>query len=143
MKKILKIFLFCVALVFVFHVPASAQKTDPEAATKAAESILRNLAAGQVKQVWNSQTSNFFKKLTDENSFILGMSQRSGLGNLNTVSATSARHFTKDPQSGYEGDMYVVDFKNTYAAGTFLERVVVLNENGVYRMSGIHIAPTQ
>jgi hypothetical protein len=129
---------YCSALLI--SKPALAQEA---AAQKAGEDILRALAAGQFKTVWDQKTSTWLKGRSTEDGFLSYMvGSRPQLGKLLTVRYVQTTHFDKDVSSGYEGDIYTITFRCTYSAGEFYEYVTVLKDvDGQYRFSGLHGAP--
>lgn len=141
--KILKGLIVSFALLFAFQLPANAQHPDAKIAVNAAEGILKNFAVNQYKQVWSQQTSKFFKDRMKESEFITGISfQRSSLGTLNSHKIEDVKYFSRDPSSGFQGDIFAVMFRTNYNAGEFLEQIVVVKDaDGTYRMSGFHGVP--
>lgn len=132
--------LYVLMILFVTATPALAQQ---DKAQSAAESILKSLAAGQYRLVWDQQTSQWFRTHATEEQFLANMSMgRPQLGTLQKLSLVSMDHTNKDPVTGFEGDIYAVTFHSKYTAGEFYERVVVLKEaDGVYRLAGIFGSP--
>ena len=121
-------------------VSAEAQSNKAEAS---ARQLIGNLGAQKYQTVWDQETSGWFKQRTTENAFLANMTMgRASLGNLNKVTLVSTDHSIQDPTSGYQGDIYVFTFRDTYSVGDFFERIVVIKENdGEYRLSGIFGSP--
>lgn len=141
MRNLLVIFTFS----FILFMPLSggsavAQQSDAE---RAAEKIINDLAAGDYREVWDDQVSMFFKQYVLEDTFLSNMAMvRPQLGELLRIKIFKTEHLDRDPVSGYRGDIYFVTFRNSYATGEFYEGVaVILEEDGLYRMSGFGGAP--
>ena len=117
--------------------------TQEAAAQKVAEDVVRTLAAGQYKTLWDQKTSNWLKGRSTEDSFLSYMAgSRPQLGKLLTLKYVQTTHFNKDASTGYEGDIYTVTFRDAYSIGEFYEYVTVLKDvDGQYRFSGINGAP--
>ena len=129
---------YCLALLI--SKPALAQET---AAQKASEDILRTLAAGQYKTVWDQKTSTVWKQRSTEDGWLSWMAgNRPALGKLVNVRYVQTAHFDKDVSTGVEGDIYTVTFRSTYSAGEFYEYVTVIKDvDGQYRLAGLYGAP--
>jgi hypothetical protein len=112
-------------------------------AQKVAEDILRGLSAGTFKTIWDQKVSKFFKDRVTENLFLSNMAMsRPMLGKLQSLQYVSTQHLNKDPQTGFEGDIYFVVFRTNYTSGDFFEHVAVVKDaDGQYRFSGINGAP--
>jgi hypothetical protein len=120
--------------------PAAASEN---AAQKAAEDILQSLSNGEFKTVWDKKVSRFIKDRTSEDAFLSNMSMgRPTLGKLQSFTLVSREHASRDPASGFIGDIYSMTFRSKYPTGEFYERIVVLKEaDGAYRLSGIGGSP--
>ena len=108
--------------------------------------VLEQLRVGplaeQFEQLWDSQTSEFFKRQITRESFIenltLGRQQLGAPGASAFMQVTMA---TSDPASGYTGEIYVFNYRNAYASGEYLERIVVVkDDDGEFRLSGLWAA---
>ena len=115
---------------------------DKDEAARAAQHILATLQQQQFEQLWDSQTSEFFKRQITRESFIenltLGRQQLGAPGASAFMQVTMA---TSDPASGYTGEIYVFNYRNAYASGEYLERIVVVkDDDGEFRLSGLWAA---
>jgi uncharacterized protein DUF4019 len=127
----------CLALLI--SKPALAQEA---AAQKASEDILRTIAAGQYKTVWDQKTSKWLKGRSTEDGFLSYMAgNRPAFGKLANLKYVQTTHFDKDPSTGHEGDIYTITFRCAYSAGEFYEYVSVLkDDDGQYRFYGLYSA---
>jgi Protein of unknown function (DUF4019) len=112
-----------------------AQEID---AQNAAEEILRMLAAQKYVAVWNDKTSEWGHNTWSKEVFLAYMSiGRPTLGALIDLVPISREHYTHDPSTNYDGDIYAITFKDKYTAGEFYERIVVVRDkDGQHRLSG-------
>jgi hypothetical protein len=132
--------LLSISMLLFCAKPAVAQEA---AAKQAAEDVLRSLADGQFKTVWDQKVSKVFKDRTSENLFLANMSiGRPQLGKLLSLTSVSVEYAKEDPQTGYKGDIYAVTFRSKYTVGEFFERiVVVMDVDGKYKLAGIFGSP--
>ncbi len=117
--------------------------TDQDEALKASRDILTSIQQKQYEKLWKSQVSQFFKSKITKDSFIanltLGRQQLGAPGESKFIDITYAQ---TDPATGYKGEIYSFNYLDTYAAGKFYERIVVIKEqDGKFRLSGIWSAP--
>jgi len=134
-------FVFAMLLGFA---PSYALADERDDAVAAARGIMDALAKGQFKDIWQTKTSKFFKeKVPSEETFLMNLSMgRNPLGAIKSSQLIDVAFSTTDPGSGYTGRIYAVTFKNSYPAGSFYERIVVIRESdGLFRMSGVWGTP--
>jgi hypothetical protein len=114
--------------------------TQEAAAQQAAEDVVRTLAAGHYKTVWDQKTSKWLKDRWTEDGFLSFMAAgRPQLGNLLSLKYVTTAHYDKDPSTGYEGDIYSVTFRDKYSTGEYYEYVIVIKDvDGQYRFSGLN-----
>lgn len=126
-----------VAAVVTFAQTALADDRDDAAA--AANEVLAALNQQQYEWVWDQMASAFLKRKTDKDSFISSVATgRANLGKLRESKVTDVVPSESDASSGYHGQIYAVEFANTYASGEYLERLVVVKEDdGHFRLSGL------
>jgi hypothetical protein len=131
------------AFLVALHISAPVSAGQREDAIAAADAIMSLLVNQQYQQLWNQRTSAFFKKKVPESSFLANVSMgRGALGNFIEKSLADVVYADRDPASGFKGTIYAITFKTKYAAGSFYERiVVVLEQDGEFRMSGIFGTP--
>jgi len=133
------IVLGCVLALGLGHAAAE----DKDDAATAARQILETLQTRHYEQLWDSQTSAFFQSKIDKDVFIdnltVGRSRLGAAGESAFMQMTTA---SSDAATGYVGPIYAFSYRNAYEAGVFLERIVVVqDEDGVFRMSGLWAAP--
>jgi hypothetical protein len=121
----------------------TAKAADQDNAADAANSILQSIHDHQYENLWNTQTSEFFKKLTTRDSFVANLSlgmQR--LGAVNDYKLIDMSYSQNDPATGFTGEIYAFTYLTSYSAGKFYERVVVVKEgDGEFRLSGLWGSP--
>jgi len=131
---------FAFALLLVVPQLRAADAKDAEQET---QRIVSMLASRKYEALYDQDTSAFLKNLVTKGSFIANLTmQRNGVGALQNSQLVSQSHSNFDPGSGYKGDIYVFDYLNTYAAGKFYERIVVVkDDDGQFRLSGYFPQP--
>ena len=143
MNKLITGLLLAMSLIFAFSRPAIAG--DQDDALKAAKEILISLQQKKFETIWDTQTSEFFKSKTTKNSFIANMTLgRQQLGTPKESKFVDMAYAQSDPPTGFKGEIYAFNYLNTYEAGNFYERIVVVKEkDGRFRLSGLWGAPAQ
>lgn len=118
-------------------------ETDKTEATQKAKRIMALLIDGEPALVWDEWSSEVFKSAMPRDAFAAHINgTREQLGDLKSSEFVSAQYMSGDPQLGFEGDLYVVVYLNTYNAGVLNERVVMVKDSdGVFRMGGIWQLP--
>jgi hypothetical protein len=121
---------------------STSGSSDKIQSEKAAAAIMDNLKRQQYTFVWDHQVSEFFKQRTDKEQFInVYSSSRAFLGELLNTQLISTDVSSYDPSTQYEGVIHAITFINTYSAGIFFERIVLLKEkDGTFRLSGFWIS---
>jgi hypothetical protein len=116
---------------------------DPDNASKAAKDILSSIHQKQFVDVWDSQTSAWYKAKITKDSFIANLTLgRQPLGSVVDTKFVDMAYSQTDPSSGYQGEIYAFNYLTTYTVGKFYERVVVIKESdGKFRLSGLFGAP--
>lgn len=140
--------IFILIVVILPSLSNIATGADQDDAKKASKEIVSLLARKQFQLLWNSLTSKFFKDKMTKDSFVANMSiGRAQLGELTDSKLIDIAYSETDPADpGYKGKIYAFNYLNTYSAGKFYERVVVMKEDdGQFRLSGLwgSPAPTQ
>ena len=142
MKRLL--FIFAIAgMAALMPRLASHAQSGQVAAEKAAREIVQALAEQKYKLVWEEKVSGWFKKQVTQDAFLSNMSMgRVQLVSLQSSALVSSEHASRDPTTGYEGDIYAFVFRDKYSVGEFYERIVVTKDaDGQYRLSGIFGSP--
>lgn len=130
--------------IAAFLIPVFSMAADAEDATKAATEILQGLQKKSFNDVWSFKTSAWFKTKMTKESFMANMSMgRNQLGSVLAPSQFVDMAYSKsDPANAFVGEIYAFNFLSTYSAGKFYERIVVVkDEDGIFRLSGIFGAP--
>jgi TIR domain/Protein of unknown function (DUF4019) len=117
---------------------------DRQKATAAATAIITSLAEKNYQRLWDEQTSKWLKERMDNNreSFLANIALiRAPTGPLKSSKVIDVGFTTTDPNSGFKGKIYTVNFSTSYETGNFYERIVVIEEDGRFLMSGFNGAP--
>jgi len=116
---------------------------DQEEAAKAAREILMSIQQRQFEKLWDTQTSTFFKEKMTRDSFMANLSLgRQQLGAPGESKFVDMAYSQFDSTTEYRGEIYAFNYLNTYSAGKFYERIVVIKEpDGKFRLSGLWGSP--
>jgi hypothetical protein len=122
-----------------------ALAADTDDAAKAAREIMATLGKEQYEQLYDVRASKFLKEKVDKDKFLTNMMiGRAPLGKLKDTKLIESAISEPNPASGYGGKVYYFDFLNTYANGTYYDRVIVVQESdGKFRLSGLMGKPAQ
>ena len=126
--------------VAVIALPRLATAAASDDAAAAAKLIITRLQGGQYEAVWNENTSAWFKQRTTKESFLANMNLgRQSLGPSNSPPEFVDMSYAKgDPATNYQGDIYAFNFRTSYTAGKFYERIVVIKDtDGKFKLSGV------
>jgi hypothetical protein len=125
--------------LFAFWFSAVAHAGDPEDASAAASAILQSLNEQKYEFVWESQSSSYLRGKVQRDDFVSSMAiGRAQFGKLVETKMLNASSVDPDPNAGYDGKVFAVNYLNTYAAGKYLERVVLVKEaDGRFRLAGL------
>ena len=135
MSGVLRVISLCLALL----VASAARGADGDDATQAADAILAALDDQRYESIWAHQSSQTLRDKVAKDDFVariaIGRAQLGRIQNRKLVEVSSAQSAVP---AGYQGTVYAVSYLNTYAAGRYLERVVVLKEkDGKFRLAGL------
>jgi hypothetical protein len=110
---------------------------------KAANEVLADIQKLSFEVLWNDQTSDVFKSSTTKDSFIENLANaRQPFGQAAESEFIDMTYAQTDPATGYKGDIYAFNYLNTYAAGKYYERIVVVkNKEGNFRFAGLWASP--
>jgi hypothetical protein len=116
---------------------------DHDDALKAANAILGNIQKLSFEVLWNDQTSDVFKSSTTKDSYIVNLANaRQPLGQAADSEFIDMTYAQTDPTTGYKGEIYAFNYLNTYAAGRYYERIVLVKEkDGKFRFAGLWASP--
>src|SRR4029434_9524762 len=97
----------------------------------------------QYEKLWNNQMSEVFKSKVSKDSFIANLTiGRQSLGSPVSSEFIDLAYSRFDPSTGYQGEIYALNYLNAYTAGNFYERIVVVKEkDGKFRLAGLWGAP--
>lgn len=132
------VFLLCVCI------STNSFASDADDATSSASRILKKLQSNSFGDLWDNDTSAWFKVKMTRASFLANMSLgRAQLGPVLAPSEFIDMAYAKsDPTVSFVGEIYAFTFLSTYQAGRFYEKVVVIKDpDGTFRLSGIFGAP--
>jgi hypothetical protein len=118
--------------------------TDQGKAITAAYGILRCLQKRQFAFIWQTQTSQFFKRSNTEAAFFAGLTlERHDYGEpTDAAQLVSITYRLFDPMTGIKGEIYEINFRSSYDVGNFYEQIVVLKENdGKFRLARVSSVP--
>lgn len=116
---------------------------DREDAEKAAKQVLALLQSKKYEVLWNTQMSDFFRSKMTKDSFLANMTiGRQQLGAATDSKFVDMAYSQVDPATGTKGEIYAFNYLNTYIAGRFYERIVVIKEkDGNFRLAGLWGSP--
>jgi hypothetical protein len=116
---------------------------DHDDALKAANAILGDIQKLSFEILWNDQTSDVFKSSTSKDSFLENLTTaRQPLGQATDSEFIDMTHAETDPGTGYKGEIYAFNYLNTYAAGKYYERIVLVKEkDGKFKFAGLWGSP--
>jgi hypothetical protein len=139
MKKVIAVGLFVWLLCASFAVRAD----DAEQATLAAKKVQTLIAEDRLNTLWDTLVSKVWKSKVDKNVFLANLSQgRFSVGGPSMSSQLVDVNYTdRDPGSGYKGDIYTCRFLTKYPAGSFYESIVMIKEDGQFKLAGAWAAP--
>jgi hypothetical protein len=121
--------------------PTIAQ--DIDSARAIAVSILAKVEQRKNSDVWDNHVSNWFKQRMTREAFLANMALVQGqLGGAGTGRKLVQQNLSdRDPQSGYTGQIFSFMFATTFPAAKTYEMIVLIREDGAYRMSGLNFIP--
>ena len=98
------------------------------------------LAEKKFPLIWDTLASDRYKNdlgFTRE-LFIAGLEiARRQIGRLTSSTVLHVRYDAPQPAAGFKGKSYAVVFENIYTTGTRYEGVLVIEENGQFKMVGL------
>lgn len=131
------------AALLALGTPAPAQDTEANSrsATDAARLILSLLGENKLNTLWNNHVSGWYKNTVNKDVFMSSLSMgRAQLGPPQSARVSNVIY--SNAEKDFRGDIYSVTFETVYPTGKFFERIVVIKEqDGVFRLSGLWVAP--
>ena len=143
MKKLL---LNIISSMYLFiSLTTSVMASDQDDALKSSKNILTALQKKEFEMLWDNHTSEFFKSKTTKQSFLANLTMgRQQLGVADKSEFVDMAYAQTDAATGYKGEIYAFNYLNTYSAGKFYERIVVIKEkDGKFRLAGLWGSPAQ
>ena len=132
---------FALALAGVVSVFSTASHADEkEDATVAAKAFFAALAEKKYDLIWDTLASDRYKNDMGNTRelFTVGLaSLRQGIGRLTSSTVLHVRYDPPNPTWAFKGKGYVFAFENVYTTGTRVEYVVIVEENGRFKMQGM------
>jgi hypothetical protein len=118
----------------------ASHSDEREDATAAAKTVIAALAEKKFPLIWDTLACDWYKNdigLTRE-LFPVGLtSARRQIGQLTSSTVLHVRYTAPQPTAGFKGKSYAVIFQNVYTTGTRYEGVVIIEENGQFKMAGL------
>lgn len=134
--------IFCLVILIPLSIAiAHADETDD--ARRVAVEILQKVEQKKNAEVWQQDVSNWFKERMTKAAFLANLSvthsKLGGTGSDRTIVQQNTAD--GDPQSGYKGAVYTFTFATTFPSMKAYEIIVLIRENGTYRISGMNYLP--
>jgi hypothetical protein len=130
--------------VWLFCTPFAARADEAVQAAQAARQVLTLIAENRLNTLWDTLIGKLFKDRVGKEVFLANLSQgRVNVGGASLSSQIVDITYTRsDPQSGYDGNIYVCRFLVRYPGGNFYQIIGLTKEpDGQFRMSGINAVP--
>jgi hypothetical protein len=115
---------------------------EQDDAINAARAIMASIGQRDFDKLWD-ETADWYKQKTglQKPSFMANWAfSRQAFGTLKSSSVIDSASTEHDP-SGIQGKFYSVTFQNTYDFGDAYERVVLMQENGKFKLVNFYSAP--
>jgi hypothetical protein len=133
--------IFILVFVGVVSLLSTASRADEkEDATAAAKTVIAALAEKKFPLMWDTLASDWYKKDLGytRDGFIAALTMsRRDIGRLTSSNVLNVRYNAPQPNAGFKGKSYAVVFDNIYSTGKRLEGVLVVQENGRFRIGGL------
>lgn len=140
MSKFLATLLVSLATMFI---STTAPAADIDDARSVAVSILNTLEKKKSAAVWEQQVSSWFKDKMTRDAFLANMTFiQAQLGGVSSARNLVQQNFSDgDPKAGYKGEVFSFTFTTTYPTSKVYENVILIREEGKYKLSGIFFVP--
>ena len=137
MKKLI----FPWILMLAICLPALADDLDEARASGV--KVLRKLEQRKRKDVWDSDVSDWFKQRMTADAFIANMTViQAQLGGVASGRKLIQQNKAEgDVAAGYKGSVYSFTYGTTFPVTAVYETIVLIKENGSYKVSGINFVP--
>jgi hypothetical protein len=113
---------------------------EKEDATAAAKAVMAALAEKKFPLIWDTLASDRYKNDMGFTRplFITALEMaRRPIGRLTSSTVLHVRYNAPQPNVAYKGKSYAIIFENVYTTGTRQEGVLVIEENGQFKMVGL------
>ena len=140
MRRILGALTLALSTMFIaFPAPAA----DMDDARSVAVNILNSLERRKNAEIWDQQVSSWFKeKMTREAFFANNAFLQAQLGGPSSArNLVQQNHTDGDPKVNYKGDIFSFTFSTTYPTSKVYESIVLIREEGSYKLSGLYFVP--
>jgi hypothetical protein len=131
-----------IAIVITLTGQATADEKDD--ATGAARTIMNVIAQKNFGKLWDQLTSDVYRKYTGNSreAFVANFTiSRVSIGNLKSSKILDIQISPSDQIALYNGKIYSITFQNSYDTGNTYEKIVVIEENGAFKLGGLWGAP--
>jgi hypothetical protein len=133
--------------IFIFAGVVSLCSTASDAderedATAAAKAFFVALAEKKFALIWDTLASDRYKNEmanTRDGFIAILTSLRRQIGRLRSSTVLYVRYDAPDPAAAFKGKSYRFAIENVYTTGTRVEYVVIVEENGQFKMQGMGI----
>lgn len=115
---------------------------EKEDAIAAAKTVMAAVAENKFDLIWDTLASDRYKNEMGNTRamFVDGLKiVREKIGRLTSSTVTYVGYNAPDPRAAFKGKSYSVMFENVYTTGTRSEGVLVMEENGQFKMSGLSL----
>lgn len=141
MKKFLGTLLIALSTIFTALPVLAADDLDD--ARSVAISILKLIETKKGSTVWSERVSSWFKENMTRDAFLANTAfMQSQLGGISVDRKIVQQNLSDgDPRVNYKGDVFSFTFATTYPTGKVYENIVLIREEGTYKMSGLYFVP--
>lgn len=138
MYKIMKLIL----LILVSSTFALASD-PPSVSVNTSKEIVRLIGTSKYSDVWDTHMTEVWKSSTTRDGFVSDMTlSRSPLGAQIKFQLLGQQIVNADPKSGYNGKVYIFNFKCEYQNITLFERAILVEEKiGTFKLAGYYATP--
>jgi hypothetical protein len=131
------------AVISILMISGPVIAVDGADAQKAATEIRASIKEGKFELLWETQTSNYFKKAMKKDAFIANMT----IGKAQVGPQKESKYIDvairRDPSTGFDGDIYVFTYSATYSGGKLFEQLSLIKEDDKFKMYGLWATPAQ
>lgn len=120
---------------------STASRADErEDAIAVAKAVIAALGEKKFALIWDTLASERYKNdMGFTRPLFVGGLDRPSLGRLTRSTVVYVRFEPPNPNWAFKGKTWAVMFENVYTGGTRQEGVVILEENGQFKMAGLSL----